>query len=451
MRSCLFMVAISAVCAMGVGCAASGPSPDVAEGVAEIRIDPGSLQSVGITRMTVEVDSVIQDLGFNPTTGTFNASLFLPVGPHTLVGRAFSSDELVGESRPVPVTITATSVTRVELRILDLTGGGPRNYGPLFDSLTYPTSVQAQQSASFALSVFAPGGDPVSYEWTSDCADSVFSTTSAATTAWSKPTAGPCTIHVTATSNGFTLSRAFSIVVFPPGSGDGAADVTGTFIAAPQMSMTFFDLGCSISPGSNESCPATIAAPTVTLFNAFTFNWGGSAPGAFDVSDNCGGEFGDDVTQPDTVYRFWLPPLAGGLCIIRVRATSADGVDGVVTAALVTLPGTAPPVPPAPDVDVTVDGCFLKTVGTPTDCGAVPAGATRTLGGFVQVRGGHDGHITLTDTCAGAVPVLAPSFTSVSASWTVPSVPPGTTCTMTVRATTLEGSSKDAVGVYHVQ
>jgi hypothetical protein len=427
------------------------PSPDVARGVAEVRIDPGSLQSVDITRMTVEVDGVARDLGLNPSTGTFNSSLFLPVGPHTLVGRAFSSDDLVGESNPVPVQITTASVTRVELRVLDLTGGGPRRYGPLFDSLTFPTSVQAQQSASFVISVFAPGGAPVSYEWTSDCADSVFSTTSAATTAWSKPTAGSCTIQVTATSDGFSLSRAFSIVVFPPGSGDGAADITGTFIAAPQMSMSFSDLACSVSPGSNESCPATVAAPTVALFSVFTFNWGGSTPGPFAVSDNCGGAFGDDVTQPDSLFRFWLPPVAGGLCIITVRATSADGVAGVVTAALVTLPGTAPPVPPAPTVAVAVDGCHLNTVGTQTDCGAVPAGATRTLTGFVQVRGGHAGHITLTDSCVGAVPVLAPSFSSTSASWTVPSVPPGTTCTTTLRATTLEGSSTDAVGVYHVQ
>ena len=57
-------------------------------GVAEIRIDPESLQSVGVTRMTVQVDDVTKDLGFNPSTGTFSASLFLPIGPHTLVGRA---------------------------------------------------------------------------------------------------------------------------------------------------------------------------------------------------------------------------------------------------------------------------------------------------------------------------------------------------------------------------
>lgn len=451
MRSCLFMLGISAVCALAAGCAAHAPSPDVAQGVAELRIDPGSLQSDGITRMTVEVDGAAQDLGFNSTTGTFNASLFLPVGAHTLVGRAFSDDDLVGESNPVPVQITTGSVTRVELRVLDLTGGGPRNYGPLFNSLTFPTSVEAQKSASFALSVFAPGGDPVSYQWTSDCTDSTFSTPSAATTGWSKPTAGSCAISVTATSNGFSLSRAFSIVVFPPGSANGAADVTGTFIAAPRVNITFFDLACGVSPGGNESCAATIAAPRVTTLSAFVFDWGGSTPGPFEVSDNCGGSFGIDVTDPDTVDRFWLPPVAGGLCIITVRATSADGVAGVETVALVTLPGTAPPVPRAPIVGAVIDGCALNALGTPASCGAIAAGATRTLSGSVSVSEGHNGLVTLTDSCVGAVPVLVPFFGSLSATWTVPSVPSGTTCTVTLHVTTLEGSSTDAVGVYHVQ
>lgn len=342
MRVCVF---IFSMCMFAAGCVASATQPDERRGMAEIRIEPGTLQAASITLMTVEVDGVSQELTFNPSTGTFSASLFLPVGPHALVGRAFSDDTLIGQSQTVPVQITTASVTRVELRILDLTGGGPRLYGPLFDSLTFPTSVQAQQSASFTISVFAPGGDPVIYAWTSDCADSVFSTTSAATTTWSKPTAGSCTIHVTATSGGFSLSRAFSIVVFPPGSGDGAADVTGKFVAAPRMNLFFFDLGCSVSPGDNESCSATISAPTVTLFRAFVFDWGGSTPGPFEVSDSCGGVFGDNVTQPDTIFRFWQPPLAGGLCIITVRATSTDGVAGVLTTALVTLPGTAPPVP----------------------------------------------------------------------------------------------------------
>jgi len=445
MRSC---VSILAICVLGIGCTSStAPSPDVAKGVAELRIDPGSLQATGFSRMTVEIDGVVQDLGFNSTTGTYNASLFLPVGPHTLVGRALFGDDLVGQSKPVPVEITTASVTRVELRILDLTGEGPRRYGPLFNSLTYPTSVEAQQSASFALAVFAPAGDPVSYEWTSDCADSVFSTTSAATTTWSKPTAGSCTIHVTATSDGFSLVRTFSVVVFPPGSSDGAADITGTFIAAPQISWTFFDLPCLVFTGGNESCAATTSAPTVHLFNLFVFSWGGSTPGPFEVSDNCGGAFGDDGTQPDSVYRFWLPPAAGGLCIIKVRVTSADGVAAVLTTALVTLPGTAPPIPDPPLVAAAVDGISLST-GTPTDGGTVPAGASRTLTGFVQNRGGHNGLVTLTDSCVGAVP--GPAFFSLSASWTVPNVASGTTCTITLHVTSLEGSSADATGVYHV-
>ena len=57
------------------------------------------------------------------------------------------------------------------LRILDTTDQTSM-FGPIFDSLAFPTSVQAGEPGTFALSVVAPGGDQVLYAWSSDCAES---------------------------------------------------------------------------------------------------------------------------------------------------------------------------------------------------------------------------------------------------------------------------------------
>jgi hypothetical protein len=419
--------------------------------MAEVRADPGALQA-SLARMTVVVDGASQDLAFNQATGTFVASLFLTVGQHVVVGRAFAADDaLIGESHPVAVQITTGAVTRIELRVLDLTGGTPSVFGPLFDSLTFPTSTQAQQSASFALSVIAPAGDPVSYAWTSDCSDSVFSAPGAATTGWTKPSAGSCTVNVAASSNGFTLVRSFQIVVFPPGSGDGAADVSATFILAPQL---FTNLAnCGVVAGNDSSCQAEITAPSVAPVSVGVFSWGGSSPGSFEVSDDCGGSVGLDTQFPDFVSGFWLPPVAGGLCILTVRAISADGVIGKMSIAVLTRPGTAPPIPPVPQMFASGGNCTLVPTGAPPpDCGAFAAGAQRTVNASVSLTGGHFGSAVVIDSCAGTFPVRpSPGLGQMVGTWTVPGAAPGTMCLTKLRVTTLEGSVGELHAKYRLQ
>src|SRR5262249_37447330 len=148
-----------------------------------------------------------QDLVQNFTTGTFDGTLILPAGTQSLVASAFSGDTLVGQSQPVSVDVQPGVVTRVTVRILDLTTDTPI-YGPIVDSLSLPTTTEAGTHVTFAISVVAPLGDPVSYSWTSDCPDSAFSTPDAAATGWSKPTQGACNITVTATSNGFSVAQS---------------------------------------------------------------------------------------------------------------------------------------------------------------------------------------------------------------------------------------------------
>jgi hypothetical protein len=420
--------------------------------MAELRLDAGSLQAANVTRVSVDADGVVHDLVLNPFTGTFDASLFLSAGSHTLVGRAFSGLALVGQSAPVTAAITTGDVTRVELRILDLTDGDQDIFGPLFASLTFPTSALEQQAVAFAASVLAPAGDPVTYAWSSDCPDATFSAPSAPATTWVKPTAGSCTVSVTGTSNGFAVARHFLIVVFPAGTGTGAAEVSGAFITHPTINIFFSELGCFRFGGldDNATCTSPIAAPTVTSFNLSVPSWGGGTPGLIDIADSCGGSGSITSRFGDSANGLWLPPAAGGLCILTLRATNGDGVVGTKSMAVLASPGTAPPLPPPPEGFASVSGCFLETSQEGADCGGRTAGSPLFLNAQLAVFAGHPGRITLTDTCVGVVPMQGLFNTFLFQSWNVANATPGTTCKVTLRAATLEGSSLELSGHYQV-
>jgi len=164
-----------------------GDAPAVsAQGRIEIHVDPG-FRPDDVTRVTLEAAGRSTDLFFNSSTDTFDGLLSLPSGGQTLVARAFAGETLIGESSPLPVTIEAGVITRVLLRILDIRPQAHPLYSPIFQSLSFPTTVEAGAEATFAISVIAPGGDPVSYSWDSTCFDSTFTDPNAATTTWSNP------------------------------------------------------------------------------------------------------------------------------------------------------------------------------------------------------------------------------------------------------------------------
>lgn len=434
------------------GCTAS-PGDKLAaddQGLVEVRVDAASLQAASITRVTVEVAAagLSQDLVRDPVSGSFSGTLILPARPHSIVARAFSNDVLVGQSQPVDVDVQPDGVTRVMVRILDLTMEPPPVFGPIFDSLTYPTTAQAGASVTLAVSVIAPAGDPVTYSWTSDCPDSTFGSPAVATTTWSKPTQGSCTLTVTATSNGFTVARSFLIVVFASGANSGAVDVNGVFVTQPTLTLTLFGGSCRVVAGSNASCAETIASPGTTTYQAGVISWGTSPPGTLEVSDSCGGRFGMSQRTPDVLLGSWLPPVAGGLCILTVRAVNGDGLTGTMSAAVLTRAGTAPTTQPPRIAFAQLRGCPL-TPAVPFDCGPIPAGTQLMLNASMDWSDGQPGSVTVTDSCAGALPAPGDAL-RINAAWTVPDQP-GTICTTTLQATNLQGVSAIPVAAqYHI-
>jgi len=389
------------VSALATGCGTAPMQPRAADhqGMAEFRVDAGPSLAVNLTRVTVEAAGQSQDLAAN-AGGVFTGAMLLPTGMQTLVARAFSGDTQVGASQPTTVAVTAGIVTRVMLRILDTTDTRPI-FGPIFDSLVFPTSVEAGSSGTFTISVVAPAHDPVTYSWTSSCADSVFSAPDAATTSWSRPAPGGCEIDVVATSNGFTVAQSFDIVVFPSGANSGAVDINGVFVAAPILELDLESLHCDVSPGTNASCASTLASPVSTIYKAVVFSWGVSTPGTIEVSDDCRGRVTRDQTSPDLVGGTWLPPVRGGLCTVTARAVNGDGVAGTISAAVLTRPGAVPTTQPTGRAPISVAVADVSGDGKPDV-------VTANLGSdsVTVLLGNGDGSIrTIVDYPAGQQPV----------------------------------------------
>jgi len=434
---------------------AGDPADDVSEndqGLTEFRIDARGLLDANVTRVTVEAGAQSLDLPLNPSTNTYDGAMLLPAGAQNLVARAFSGTTLVGVSNPTAVTIETGQVLHVAMRILDVTGSPPPVYGPILDSLVFPTTAQANAPATFTTSVIAPVGDPVSYAWSSNCSDATFSTPSSSTTTWTKPAQGACTITMIATSNGLSIAQNFEIVVFPPGSSSGGADVSASFVSTPSLYLSLHDVGCYIWPGYNASCAGMIASPNVSSYSVTVTNWGGSTPGPITLSDNCGGQFGMASTTPESRSGHWLPPAGGGVCIITAHATSGDGVVSTVSAAVLVRAGT-PPTAQAPQISGnSYPGpycVFDSSSSTPMDCGSIPAGTQLFPYGYLNWGSGHPGSLTLSDDCNGGL--IQPDYAySFSTTWNLPSTP-GQICTMTVRATSLQGSTSEASVRYHLQ
>jgi hypothetical protein len=453
MRLCTYALLLSL---LTIGCVAGDgdPADDVGtaeQGLTEIRIDARALLAVGITQVSLEASGQSQDLVLNPATGTYDGTLILPAGAHSLLARAFADGTLVGASNPIAVTVQSGQVTRVVMHILDLTGSAPPLYGPILDSLVFPTTAQATVPVTFSSSVIAPAGDPVTYAWSSSCADSTFTAPASASTAWSKAAQGSCTLTMVATSNGLSLVQSFEVVVFPAGSGSGAVDASAQFVTAPSLFLAFPEVGCYVAPGGNSSCPSTLTSPSVSSYSANVTSWGGSSPGTLTLSDNCGGRFGTSYSSPESRSGVWLPPVGAGVCILTATAVNGDGLVATLTAAVLVragTPSTAQPPSIFGQVFPSVNCVFASDSG-PTDCGAIPAGSPLTIFGSVSWADGYPESVTLVDSCGGSL-VPPNNAYSFSSPWNLATLP-GQICTLTVRATNLQGGTSEASVQYHLQ
>lgn len=408
--------------------------------MAELRVDASQLTAADITAVTLVAEEATKDLVLNSSTNTFDGALFLTAGTHTVVARAFAGDMLVGASRPTAVEIQPGVVTRVQLMILDVTQQTSK-YGPIVDSLTFPTTAEAGSSVDFAVSAVAPDGSQLSYAWSSDCAESAFSSPTAPATSWSKTTASTCLIRVTVSSNGFTVVRTFAIAVFPQGAASGAVDASGVFISAPVLSVSLPELQCNLISGDNASCANPIASPTFTSITVTVLSWGGSAPGTLDVNQSCGGRFQLD-TETDPLLGHWLPPVDGGICFLTVHAVNSAGSVANLAPAILVRPGTPPTNTTVISAVFSGFSCSFSNTSSPqpVDCGLVPA--NNFIGVSAQFSEDNTipgpGHFS--DDCGGGDFDLDANVFSFGRGWETPNAP-GRICTTTIRKTNIQGDT----------
>jgi hypothetical protein len=449
MRLCTLALLLSA---LAVGCMSGGDDPDTAErGLAEIQIDLQPLLDAGITRVTLQAAGQTKELTPNLSTGTYDGALILPVGEQSLVALAYADTALVGASNPTPVQVQVGQVTRVLLRVLDLTGSAPPVFGPFLESLVYPSSAQAGDPIAFTAHVLAPDGAPISYAWTSTCSDSTFGSPAAATTTWSKAAQGTCMISMVATSSGFSIQQDFGIVVFPAGSSGGAIDASAQLISRPRGYFSLDSCGTSsdlAASGANASCPREAASPALFNFSVGISSWGGSTAGAITLSDSCGGK--NVITNQGSGYASgaWLPPVTAGVCVLTARAVSADNLAETLSIAVLVRAGTPVTWQP-PTIYVTVSpGCSI-TSGATVDCGAFPAGLSANVYLSIDWAQGLPESLLLSDDCDGGLSQPTNLYDH-HAIWHLPSSP-GRTCTLSVHATNLGGGASDASMRIHLQ
>jgi hypothetical protein len=147
-------------------------------------------------------------------------------------------------------------------------------------------------------------------------------------------------------------------------------------------------------------------------------------------------------STPDFMRGLWVPPAAGGLCIVTAHATNGDGLTSAVQVAVLAHAGSALPdaQPPSLSVGIFTPNIFCSNGTASVQCGTFPPGTP--LRDFANVSWGNGlaGSVTVTDSCAGAQTVFADFDSFTSSTWTVPDLS-GTTCTTLIVATNLEGDS----------
>ena len=432
-------LAIASIMLTAAGCAGDGAQQ---VGTASVKIQVGSVHGEAVTRVVVSsLGGVESDLAPD-LSGGFAGSLLLPAGPNELIGRAYIADELVGESAPVPVQVETGLVVGATIRLIDLTGGASVPHRPFVVSISHPLSTVANQSATLSANAVDPDGDALSYSWSSDCADDVFSDATAPVTGWSKPTQGNCNLAVTVSDGGLSAVESFRVVVFSEGASTGAVDVNGVFVGAPDIFLNLDSSGsfCEVYPGALDgSCHGSIASPESAHVAAFV-SWGHGQPGVIEISDNCGGQFQLFGQDSSFIDGFWTPPAQEGVCLVTVRASSPEGPVSSLSAAILVRNGQAPP-PPSP-VQLMVDfntingGCHLPFGANEVECPPMPLGEMAFIDAQADWAGQPAGQIDIFETCGGNFSFIDNDPFFLHAEWQ--SLQPGD-CEFHVLAVTIDG------------
>ncbi|MCP3061236.1 hypothetical protein LXT21_20870 [Myxococcus sp. K38C18041901] len=226
-----------------LACAGGGEGgPEGPSGEMRLSVEGLTTQLLDRLVVTAQPANVSQALTYSATTDSFEGTLVLPEGAQTLTAEGFVDD---GAGTPVlsatgsaTVNVVAGVTVGVFLGLQDVTPPAPQpDIAPFIRSSTSGSvNIPPLTLTAFSVDVIDLDADPITYQWTSNCATSVFTRPNASYTEWYNTVPGTCRIEVRATARGQTVSRSTSVNVYSLTPTTGEVDVEGTYTPRPRVS-----------------------------------------------------------------------------------------------------------------------------------------------------------------------------------------------------------------------
>ncbi|MFP2910174.1 hypothetical protein ACLESD_35080 [Pyxidicoccus sp. 3LFB2] len=297
-------VAVGALTSVAMLLAACAPEEGAQEaqlaGEAQVSVQGLTANEIRSMVVTAQPANVTKELVYSPDAGVFAGTLVLPTGPQTLTangyGRLRFTDGGTPDAGPVvdggstgdggtaglslvatgtaSIHIVANTTAAASMRIYDLTPPLPQpDIAPILHSMT-ASSVSALVGQAITLSVVAEDldGDTLSYTWTNDCVGGAFSHRTAPTTSWSSSAPATCTLTVTVSSRGQTVSSSQVVTVSAGGAdgGTGSAQVNGDYLPRPEVYRLAIFNGTHLPLTAVARNGATANLPNVRPDEAYT-------------------------------------------------------------------------------------------------------------------------------------------------------------------------------------
>lgn len=283
------LAALLAACSGGTG--GNTPEPGT-EGEAQVSVKGLSAYEIQSMVVTAQPANVTQALAYSPDAGTFNGTLVLPVGPQMLTANGYAyvgtdagtpdggSDAGSGALALVatgfaPVEIVANTTTGVSMRIYDQTPPPPQpDFAPIIRSMTVSrVNPGVNEPIHLTVDALDLDGDPLSYFWTSSCLSGSFDQRDSSMAMWLSTATGQCTITVSVSARGATVTESVTVVVFSgDGGGTGGAQVNGEYIPRPQVTMMTIYNGGDLPYSSAYRNGANANLPNVGVGRVYTID-----------------------------------------------------------------------------------------------------------------------------------------------------------------------------------
>lgn len=324
--------------------------------------------------------------------GRFSAQVFLAAGDYYFYVSAYNeAGQIIGRGRgqgsiQAAQVNSPASDTNIAINIFDWDNllGTPEvpnapDPGPVIVALQKQASVligdlptdPATSPVVFTVTAINPevgSGAGLTYQWSSNCASSSFSTPTAQTTRWTSTRVETCRITIfVGEANGNNTTASFNIDVLPP-DGTGVAGISGTFVQQPVVTGFFLDPTAATEQtcyvdrsGTNATCLGPYAAAGdfaivigLDLGSELLNGLGASATLDARCSDVTGALIASSVVTgqastailPSSATFSWTAPNETAVCRLTARVDDIGGNDEmsvyVAVGAIAQTPGAPP-------------------------------------------------------------------------------------------------------------